>query len=165
MNQVGIGIGFAFFYAIIFTVLFGYALNKRGTWKSVWFVFVIIFLAAFAAGIWVIPIGPEVGGYYWLPGLVIAIIFALLLAAVSPASRTINESNERTGTDKAKKGKKEDVQKEITAASYHSTKATPRGEDMNEAQEQKDAVVINSFIWIIMAILLALAIAGMFINV
>lgn len=165
MNQVGIGIGFALVYAIIFTVIFGYAINKRGNWKNVWFIFVIIFLAAFAAGVWVIPIGPEVGGYYWLPGLVIAIIFAVLLAAVSPASRTVNESNERTASDKAKKREKADVQKELTAASYYSTKATPKGEDMNEAQEEKDVVVISSFIWIIMTILLALAIAGMFINV
>lgn len=66
-----------------FTLLFG----RRGPWASFPLFFLVIFLAAWAGGVWVTPIGPPVGGVYWLPFLVVAVLFAFLLAATTPPER------------------------------------------------------------------------------
>lgn len=66
-----------------FTLLFG----RRGPWASLPIFFLLIFLAAWAGGVWITPIGPSVVGVYWLPFLVVAVLFAFLLAAVTPPER------------------------------------------------------------------------------
>ena len=58
---------------------------------------VLILLASIGAGRWVAPIGPVAWGFHWLPGLIAAIIFALLVAAATPESRPgKNKVNEQT---------------------------------------------------------------------
>ena len=73
-----------------FTLLFG----RRGSWASFPLFFLIIFLAAWAGGVWVTPIGPPMWEVYWLPFLVAAVLFAFLLAAVTPSERPPQSSLE-----------------------------------------------------------------------
>jgi hypothetical protein len=49
--------------------------------------FLLIFLVAWAAGLWVSPRGSMVLGVYWLPILLAAVLFAVFLAAATPSAR------------------------------------------------------------------------------
>ena len=50
----------------------------------VWSLFLIFFLAIWAGGVWVVPFGPTHFGVTWLPFLLIAILLAVLVVALSP---------------------------------------------------------------------------------
>lgn len=52
--------------------------------RSVWALFVVLFLTTWAGGIWAAPFGPPIGRIYWVPFTLIAILVAILLAAVLP---------------------------------------------------------------------------------
>ena len=54
-------------------------------WPLFWFFFLILFMAVWAGGVWVEPVGPAVGGVFWVPSLVIGLIIALILLAVLPS--------------------------------------------------------------------------------
>lgn len=77
-----------FIWVTLFSILFRF----RGPWRRMgWFV-LIIFLATWAGGIWLTPVGPSVGGYYLLPFLMSGLFVSLLLAAAA----TIPASGEET---------------------------------------------------------------------
>jgi hypothetical protein len=57
--------------------------RKRDPWGSLLF-FIANFLASWAGGLWFTPLGPSVGGVYWLPYLIVGVIFALILLAAVP---------------------------------------------------------------------------------
>jgi len=42
-------------------------------------------MASWAGGIWLTPFGPSIWGTYWLPFLIVGLIFALFLAAIPPS--------------------------------------------------------------------------------
>jgi hypothetical protein len=58
-------------------------------WVSTLFLFIILFLAVWAGGVWIIPFGPPLWGGYWLPFFVVGLVisFLLLAAASAPAPR------------------------------------------------------------------------------
>jgi len=68
--------------AVVFLLL-----RSTGPWASFPLLFLALFLATWAGGIWLAPIGRPVGGVYWVPFLMAGIVFALLLAAVVPPER------------------------------------------------------------------------------
>lgn len=72
---------FALGIGLVFTAIFAGLLGRSGPWASIPVFFAIIFLAAWAGGVWIAPIGPALFGVYWLPFVVFGLIFALLLAA------------------------------------------------------------------------------------
>lgn len=80
-----------FFFALaiagVVTAVFTLLLGRRGPWGSWPIFFVLIFLVAWAGGVWVTPIGPPVWGLYWIPFLAVAILFSLLLAAATPPDK------------------------------------------------------------------------------
>ncbi|MFP4418591.1 MAG: hypothetical protein ACOC41_01520 [Chitinivibrionales bacterium] len=80
---------------IILTALFAVGLRRPGPWASVLAFFFIVFLTAWAGGIWALPIGPTIGATPVLPIVVVGVIFALLLAAATPphSRPTISESS------------------------------------------------------------------------
>lgn len=78
---LGIGLVVVFFFSLV--------LGRRGPWVRsgglgglLWF-FLVIFLGAWAVGVWVDPLGPALWGVTWLPFFFGALVFALLLAALS----------------------------------------------------------------------------------
>lgn len=75
---------FAFVMAGIFTLVFAVGFRRPGPWSSVVAFFLVIFLAAWAGGLWISPAGPVFLGIYWLPILLTAFLVALLLASVPP---------------------------------------------------------------------------------
>ena len=80
--------------AILLGGIFLIAFARPGPWESIPFFFLVVFLVIWAGGIWMTPIGPTVWGVYWLPFLVIGLLFMILLAATSPPSRRTTARSE-----------------------------------------------------------------------
>ena len=74
--------------AVVFLLL-----RRTGPWASFPLLFLALFLATWAGGIWLAPIGRPVGGVYWLSFLMAGIVFALLLSAVVPPERLETEES------------------------------------------------------------------------
>lgn len=82
-----------FWFDLLYAVLFGallsvffYAfLKTRGPWSSFLLLFLVIFLASWAGGVWLSPVGPGVRTAHWLPFLLSGLLIALLLAAAAPS--------------------------------------------------------------------------------
>jgi hypothetical protein len=70
--------------ALVLSAIFALGFRRTGPWASVPLFFLIIFLASWAGGIWLAPVGPPLWGTYWLPFLMVGLVFALLLAAIPP---------------------------------------------------------------------------------
>ncbi|HVS90444.1 MAG TPA: hypothetical protein VHE59_00330 [Mucilaginibacter sp.] len=75
---------FSLIYAVTITAVFNIFLKKTGPWDRFWLLFILLFLASVGAGQWVVPIGPSASGFHWVPGLIVTVIFALVVAAASP---------------------------------------------------------------------------------
>jgi len=73
--------------ALLLTTIFSVGLGNAGPWDSWLLFFVIVFLATWVGALWVRPVGPPLWGVYWLPALLVGLVFALVLAAAVP-SRT-----------------------------------------------------------------------------
>ena len=74
---------FAIAIALVLVLLFSLVFQYRGPWNSVLWFFVVVLMATWAGGVWLTPVGPAVGGFYWLPFLVAGLIVSLLLAATA----------------------------------------------------------------------------------
>jgi hypothetical protein len=70
------------------------ALFGRPGWGGFVFVFLILFFATWAGGLWVMPVGVPLFGVTWLSFVLVGIFVALLLAAMAPrnADRTTRRS-------------------------------------------------------------------------
>jgi hypothetical protein len=91
------------------------------------------------AGEWAAQRGPSTYGYYWVPGLLAAIIFALVLAASSPKKRP--KSGNKVG-DRAKA-------------------------DLDlDAPDAEELIVVSAitglFFWMLLIVLVIIALAGLF---
>lgn len=65
--------------------------------RSIWPIFVLFFLAIWAGGLWLTPVGPPLIGVYWMPFLFVAIFIALFWAAAPPPpKRTGKQSTDST---------------------------------------------------------------------
>jgi hypothetical protein len=73
--------------AFIITILFSVLLKNKGPWGGLWVVFIVIFLASWAANLWVHPFGPQLGGVSIVPVIIVGLIIAVILAAVTRPAR------------------------------------------------------------------------------
>jgi hypothetical protein len=95
---------FALCMALLFTLVFTLGFKRPGPWPAWWAFFLVIFLAAWAGGLWITPAGPVFVGIYWLPIILVALVFAILLAAVAPPQsrqpkvETISQVKQREST-------------------------------------------------------------------
>jgi hypothetical protein len=74
----------ALFVAFLVGGLFGLAMRRRMRRTGFFWFFLILFLATWAGGIWIGPLGPSLRGVYWLPFVLVAVVVGFLLAAVAP---------------------------------------------------------------------------------
>jgi hypothetical protein len=80
------------FFQILFSVLlafivgsfFYYVFKYTGPWGSFWTFVLVLILAGVAASVWIEPIGPIIYNIAFVPILVVILIFAFFLAAVTP---------------------------------------------------------------------------------
>ena len=80
---------FALIVALILTLILVPLMGWRrpgyeATWRTAVFVFLLVFLFAWAGGVWLMPFGPTFYTVYWLPFVVVAVLYALLLLAAAP---------------------------------------------------------------------------------
>jgi len=93
-----------FFFALVLALLLAWifqaAFGTRGPGdRFIWF-FLIIFLFAWAGGVWIAPIGPMWWGVSWIPVLATGIFIALLLTAAAPGTpRNRREARTQAATE------------------------------------------------------------------
>ncbi len=84
----------AFIAAAVVVALFSLVLRRTGPWAGVGWFFLVVFLGAWAAGVWTTPVGPMAVGIAWLPFAMGALVLALLIAALSrPEPRSAPSSD------------------------------------------------------------------------
>ena len=69
-----------FFIALFVAVIFTYIFKNKDPWSFFLFL-LIIFLASWTAQLWVVPVGPHFLGVYWIPILIVSILFAYILSS------------------------------------------------------------------------------------
>jgi hypothetical protein len=77
----------ALVFALLLTILFAAGFRQKGPWASLVLFFLIIFLATWAGGIWVYPVGHPIRGINWMAFLFVGLVIALLLAAAVPSNK------------------------------------------------------------------------------
>jgi hypothetical protein len=78
---------FALVVALFFTLIFTVAVRRVRSKRRVFVFFTVVFLAAWAGGIWVTPAGPSFLGIYWLSFLIVGLILALLFETITVLAR------------------------------------------------------------------------------
>lgn len=83
---------FAFLVAVILTSLlvigFGWRYpGRQGAGVAAIFLFLVFFFMVWALAAWTAPFGPPLWGSYWLPFVVIGVLLALLILAISAPTR------------------------------------------------------------------------------
>ncbi len=80
---------FALVIALVLAGILAYPLDRRGPGpaEGLVFFFLILFLAAWAGGVWLTPVGPPLWGVPWVSFLLVGIIIALIVAAGAPPRR------------------------------------------------------------------------------
>ncbi len=75
---------FAFVIALILVSVISFGFGRPGPWGGFLWFFLLVFLGAWAIGVWV-PAGPLFWGVAWVPIFFGAILLALLIAAIPPS--------------------------------------------------------------------------------
>jgi len=75
---------FSVLVGVLLTAILLLGLRRKRSWRDFLIFFIIVFLGAWAGGLWVSEVGPSAWGVYWVPFLFTGLIFALLLAATAP---------------------------------------------------------------------------------
>jgi hypothetical protein len=70
----------ALMVALILSALFALATGKQGLRKGHFWLFLILFLATWAGGMWIEPFGPMLWGIHWLSYLLVGAVVALIFA-------------------------------------------------------------------------------------
>ncbi len=85
---------------LVLTAVFAVGFRRQRTWPVVLVFFVILFLATWAAGVWVTPTA-ALHGKSWVSYLIVGLLFAVLLTALIPLSRTIKNDQGKEAEEKA----------------------------------------------------------------
>jgi hypothetical protein len=85
---------------LVLTAIFAVGFRRQRTWPVVLVFFVILFLATWAVGVWITP-AAALPGASWVPYLIVGLLFALLLTALIPLSRTLRSDQTKEAEEKA----------------------------------------------------------------
>ncbi|MBA3900928.1 MAG: hypothetical protein H0X62_12100 [Bacteroidetes bacterium] len=77
--------------ALFITTIFFVVVRKKGSRGMFWLFFIVIFLAAWSARLWIVPFGPLILGIAWIPIFVVGLLFALVLYALARPSRNLKK--------------------------------------------------------------------------
>ncbi len=91
---------FAAVFAVLLTLIFSTLFRRKGPWSRGLVFFLIVFLAAWAGGVWLLPFGPTLFGVTWLPFLIAGLFVALILAAALPPQMTEEPSEKKIVLEK-----------------------------------------------------------------
>ncbi len=121
--------------AAVLTALSFLFTRRAGRRSGLLWLFLLLFLAAWAGGVWIRPLGPDVGGIHWLGFLLAGLIVALALVA--------------TGSPKAPHSRQEtlDLLEEM---------------QQKKALEETAYITLSLFYWVLL-IVLAAAVIGRYV--
>ena len=94
-----------FIFALVLSSILGWGVGWRhpsrsdGTGVSIFFLFIILFFAMWAGGVWMVPHGPLIYGRPWLSLLIIGIFISLILLAVAAPGRRRPRTPEQAEQD------------------------------------------------------------------
>lgn len=128
----------AFIMALILTGLFMLLTRGAGRRTGLIWLFVIIFLATWAGGIWLKPFGPTLWGIHWLSFLLAGLVILLFLVIGSPRKAPRGRSETLDMLDRIEQDK------ELEAVAY---------------------ITLGLFFWILFALLAAAVILRYIIGV
>ncbi len=74
---------FALAVSLFLTLVFAVIGRRAKSRRRVSLFFLIVFLGAWAGGIWLGPVGPTLLGVYWLAFFAVGLVFALVLETVA----------------------------------------------------------------------------------
>jgi hypothetical protein len=83
VNMILVEALFALAVALFLTVVFAVIGRQAKSPRRVITFALLVFLAAWAGGIWITPVGPTILGIYWLSVFAVGLIFALVLEGIS----------------------------------------------------------------------------------
>ena len=66
--------------------------RQTGAGPAALFLFVFLLAVIWAGGVWSTPYGPPLWGSYWLPFLIVGLVSALIILALSPDARLPGEA-------------------------------------------------------------------------
>ncbi len=78
-----LGIITAIIISLLFAVIFYYFFRVRGPWGAFWTFFLVLFLAVWAAELWITPVGPYFYDIAWVPLVFVGLLVAIGLAAAT----------------------------------------------------------------------------------
>jgi hypothetical protein len=109
--------------------------RRAGRRTGLLWLFLLLFLAAWAGGVWIRPLGPDVWGIHWLGFLLAGLLVALALVA--------------TGSPKAPRGRHEtlDLLEEV---------------EREKALEESAYITLSLFYWVLL-LFLAAAVIGRYV--
>lgn len=149
--MIWIDILFALVIGLIVTMLLVMLTSRKPERGGVWLIFFIIFLGTLAAGRWIRPVGPPVYDFYWVPGLFVAVLFALLMAATMPGSRRENDRRKDFPEGNATPDR----------PGFNPRDSDPKRDYTEPSQKDERAVMTASGIfWFVLTILLIGVLAG-----
>jgi len=85
---------FAFIIALLFSAIFFSGFRRQGFGTGLFILFLVLFLATWAGGVWVTPVGPLLWGASWLSFVVVGFFIALLLSLLIPSGKSYSRSTE-----------------------------------------------------------------------
>jgi MFS family permease len=77
---------FALAVSLFLTAVFAVVGRQAKSARRVILFFLVVFLGAWAGGIWITPVGPMILGVYWLSFFGVGLVLALVLEAVAAFS-------------------------------------------------------------------------------
>jgi Ca2+/H+ antiporter len=101
----------ALFLTVVFTVMGGRAKSR----KRIVVFFFIVFLAAWAGGLWITPVGPAFLGVYWLSFFVVGLIFALLLEAGQAFSKPAKTRDKKIQEEELDRKEERELESTLSA--------------------------------------------------
>jgi hypothetical protein len=73
--------------------------KRTGPYNNIFIFFILIFVGAWAIGLWLKPIGPSFYGYYWIGYLAGGILLAFIIASAGPPNTLNGKTPDRIKQD------------------------------------------------------------------
>lgn len=86
----------ALIIAFFLSLFIAFGFRKNHPFGVFWLFFLIIFLTTLAAAFWILPVGPIIIGFAWIPIFAATLLVALLIAA-STSDEPLKASKEGNG--------------------------------------------------------------------
>lgn len=81
---------------LVLTAIFVVGFRRQRTGQIIAMFFIILFLATWAVGLWIVPLGPKFLGVSWVSYLIAGLLMALLLTALIPLAKSPGARDETT---------------------------------------------------------------------